>query len=257
LETKQDLSSITDKTRKILWGRSGNRCAICKHELIIGATVKDSEAIVGDECHIVSHELNGPRFDPTYPNDKLDSYDNLILLCRVHHKMIDDQSIAYTADILHQMKNDHEVMISDKLSDKQKIKPLKFLRIKKNIPNYLIRLTTGRQIIDIISGTYAFSIDHDELISQDEVDIVGSFLQEVSDCVDLFDDLEPNARVNFAFTFTQMLNELEGKGFVAFGGREVQLLEGGNQDEPSKWPIAIVHVLRNDNPAIIRPSKEN
>ena len=159
------IMTISDKTRKLLWGRSGNRCAFCKQELIVSATDKDSEAVVGDECHIISAQLNGPRYDPSYLKEKLDSYENLLLLCRVHHKMIDDQSTTFTVDILRQLKINHEIMISEKLSDQKKLKPVRLRRIKKNIPDYLVRLTTGKQLLDLISGSYAFSMDHDELTS--------------------------------------------------------------------------------------------
>src|SRR5205085_1467643 len=46
--------AISDKTRKLLWGRSGNRCAICRRTLSVDGTVVDAEAVVGEECHIVS-----------------------------------------------------------------------------------------------------------------------------------------------------------------------------------------------------------
>jgi hypothetical protein len=249
------MSSITDKTRKILWGRSGNRCAICKHKLIIDATNKDDEAVVGDECHIISSELNGPRYDPSYPQEKLEAYENLILLCRIHHKMVDDQATTYTSEILRQMKINHEIMISERLSDQQKSKPIRIRRVKKNIPNYLVRLTTGKQVIDLVSGTFAFSMDHDELYTKDEVDIVGSFFQDVSDWADMVDELEPSARVSGAYSISQLIKELEEKGFFVFGGREVQIIKGGIEDEPSDWPVAIIHVLRDDNKSIIRPQQ--
>ena len=83
--------AISNKTRKILWGRSGNRCAICKNEIVVDATAQDDESVVADECHIISSQTNGPRHDLSYPSEKLDSYENVILLCRTHHKMIDDQ----------------------------------------------------------------------------------------------------------------------------------------------------------------------
>jgi hypothetical protein len=250
------MSQISDKTRKILWGRSGNRCAICKHELIIDSNDKDSDAIVGDECHIISSQKNGPRYDPSYPEEKLDSYENLILLCRVHHKMIDDQAITYSPDILRQIKSNHEVMISEKLSGKQKIKPVRLRRVKKNIPDYLVHLTTGKQVVEIISGTYAFSMDHDELDSQEEVDVVGGFIQVVNDWAEIIDDIEPGGRVDLSYKLTKLIHELEEKGFYIFGGREVQFLEGGIQDEPTAWPVAIIHVLRNDNKTIIHPQKD-
>ena len=251
------MSSISDKTRKILWGRSGNRCAICKHELVVDATGNDEEAVVGDECHIISPQPNGPRHDPSFPQEKIDSYENLILLCRIHHKMVDDQESTFTPNILRQMKSNHEVWISERLTDRQKPKPLKFRRIKQNIPSYLVRLTTGKEVLALASSAYAFSINHDELDSHEEVDIVGQFFQEVSDWGDINDELEPSVRVEVAYNLTQLLKELEKKGFFVFGGREVQLIEGGIQDEPSNWPIAIFHVLRKDNSTIIPLYRDN
>lgn len=243
---------ISDKTRKVLWGRSGNRCAICKHELIVDATVEDSESVVGDECHIVSSKVHGPRHDPSYPKDKFDLYENLILLCRIHHKMIDDQSETYSTGILRQMKSNHEVWVTQKLSDKPPTpKPWKLRRVKQNIPEYLSRLTTGKQVLDLVTGTFALSMDNDELRSESEVAIVSDFLQTVRDWGDIGNDLEPADRINTAFNLTQSLRELEAVGFYVFGAKEVQFMEGGNQTEPSNWPVSIIKVLRKDNKEII------
>ena len=82
--------TISDKTRKILWGKSGNQCAKCRIKLVVNATEADDQSLVGEECHIVSSKAGGPRFDPTFPTSRLDEYENLILLCRVDHKTIDD-----------------------------------------------------------------------------------------------------------------------------------------------------------------------
>jgi hypothetical protein len=98
---------ITDKTRKKLWAHSGNRCAICKCELVTDASPNDGESIVGDECHIVARELGGPRSDPSFSANNLNSYENLILLCKVHHKIIDDQEDIYTVEFLQQKKKQH------------------------------------------------------------------------------------------------------------------------------------------------------
>lgn len=127
--------------------------------------------------------------------------------------MVDDQEATLAPDILRQMKSNHEVWVSERLTDRQKPKPLKFRRIKQNIPNYLVRLTTGKEVLDLASSVYAFSMNHDELNSQDEVDIVGQFFQEVSDWGDICDELEPSARVDTAYNLTQLLKELEKKAF--------------------------------------------
>lgn len=243
--------SITDKTRKQLWGRSGNRCMICKKELVIDATLEDGESIVGEECHIVSARENGPRHDTSYKSEKLDSYKNLMLLCRTDHKMVDDQAATFTAEILSQMKATHEVWVSQRLADEQKSQPLRYRRVKENIPAFLFKLSTGKEVLDIVGNAMAYAFDHDELSSSEEVELVGGFLQTAQDWGDLSGELEAGGRVQTAYDLTQALRQLEQAGFFVFGGREVQLLEGGEQSSPSNWPVAILRVLRKENKEVI------
>jgi hypothetical protein len=116
---------ISLKTHKMLWGRSGNRCAlpICRKNLVEDETETDDASIVGDEAHIVARENDGPRGISLLTPEERDKYDNLILMCKVHHKMIDDQPLEYTVEKLHQMKSEHLEWVSKNLSpdiDKQK-----------------------------------------------------------------------------------------------------------------------------------------
>lgn len=104
--------AIADKTRKLLWGKSGNRCARCYRVLSVEATELDDPAVVGDECHIVSGQLNGPRYDPTFPPEDIDGYPNLLLLCRVDHKTVDDQWRTFDVVALKRLKDDHERRIA-------------------------------------------------------------------------------------------------------------------------------------------------
>jgi hypothetical protein len=92
--------SILDKDRKLLWGRSANRCSICKKELVVLKTENDDDSIIGEECHIISKRENGPRFRSNYDFNNADSYSNLLLLCRIHHKVIDDQVNEYSEPAL-------------------------------------------------------------------------------------------------------------------------------------------------------------
>ena len=102
--------TILARSRKLLWGRSGSRCAMCRRELIMAGTTVDDESIIGDECHIVSGVSGGPRYDPDFADEKVDDYSNLLLLCKVHHKLIDDQELEYTASRLTKLKASHEKM---------------------------------------------------------------------------------------------------------------------------------------------------
>ena len=241
---------ISDKARKILWSQSGGRCAICKRELVVGATPSDDEAIVGDECHLVSGKLDGPRHDPSFPRKKLNSHDNLILLCRNDHKEVDDQSETYTVAVLTQMRKSHETWVSQELSKNHKPAPLKLKRVKQNIP-HLTRVTTGKQVLAFSEGAMAVDIDSDELRAEQEVGSVGDFFQNIQD-LDLVD--EPSDRVRQAFALTRAIEDLEELGFWVFGAREVQILECGTESV-SDWPVAIIRVFRKDSPGIVSTGK--
>ena len=104
--------AISDYTRKVLWARSGNGCAVCKQALVAAATDTDREAVVGDECHIVSGSPGGPRYDAAFPAEEVDAYENLILLCKVHHKQVDDQPVEFDAARLRALRRRHEEWVA-------------------------------------------------------------------------------------------------------------------------------------------------
>jgi len=111
--------SISVKTRKMLWGRSGNICAMpeCRLELFVDETVTDDNSLIGEECHIIAQKPDSPRGDSSYPEEKLDCYNNLILLCANHHKIVDDQPNKYTVEFLKQLKIEHENWVQESLRD--------------------------------------------------------------------------------------------------------------------------------------------
>jgi hypothetical protein len=104
---------ISLKSQKILWTRAGGQCSFpgCRQDLIMDGTETDDDSLVGDICHIVAEEPNGPRGDSDLTRDERNHHDNLILLCRVHHKMVDDQQDEYTAEVLHKIKDEHEARV--------------------------------------------------------------------------------------------------------------------------------------------------
>jgi len=110
--------SISLKTHKMLWGRSGNRCAFpaCRKILVEDETETDDKSIIGDEAHIVDRKSNGPRGKSDLTPKKRDKYDNLMLLCKNHHKLIDDQPNSYTVKVLHRMKQEHLDWVNQKLN---------------------------------------------------------------------------------------------------------------------------------------------
>jgi hypothetical protein len=224
---------------------------MCQRLLIEGATQKDDESVIGDECHVVSGRHGGPRFDKNFSVGQLDEYENLILLCRVHHKVVDDQYETYPAERLLSLKAKHEAWVSSSLSKESDDSSIPRIRRKKgDSPSHLLRLSSGKEIMAIVGGACEGSFDHDEFESEAEMELVARFLQEVQDWGELWSGLEAGEQVRTCFRVNTLLEELEEAGFRIFGERQAQWLEGGARP-PSSFPLAIIRVVRATNPEII------
>jgi tetratricopeptide (TPR) repeat protein len=89
-----------------LWVRSRGTCAHpdCSARLV---HLEGGRLITqGQRAHIRSDVAGGPRFDPAHPNP--DSFENLILLCRDHHNVIDSDAERYPVELLEEWKRTHE-----------------------------------------------------------------------------------------------------------------------------------------------------
>ena len=93
-------------TIKKLYSLSGNQCAFpeCKQELI----TTDKKINVSDICHIEGGEQNSPRYNSGLDLEQLNDYENLILMCKTHHKIIDTDVSKYTVETLKKIKQAHE-----------------------------------------------------------------------------------------------------------------------------------------------------
>jgi hypothetical protein len=240
---------VTDKNRKILWARSGNRCAICRIVLVVEQTEADSESVVGEECHIVSSAKDGPRHDPDFPSDDFDSLGNLVLLCATHHKMIDDQYETYAAPVVRSLKQNHEMWVETKLRDAPAISEIRRVRFRQNIPAKIPRIQSGKDLFALASNCSAHYFDYDPDLSEEEVELVGGFGEEIADWVDLSSQFGPIENVRTAKRIQDLLNDLEARGFLVFAAREEQRLEGGI-GPPQKFPVLHLSVLRKSNPHV-------
>src|SRR5579884_503343 len=99
------MAEPTEKTIKRLFALSGNICAYPRCQLPI---VESAGTIIGDICHIKARHAGGPRFDLAQSEEDRHAFNNLILLCRNHHKVIDSEPDLYTVDALAEMKLIHE-----------------------------------------------------------------------------------------------------------------------------------------------------
>lgn len=107
---------ITEKTKKLLFGKSGNLCALCfdngKKTLLV-----DADNVMNvNIAHICSREAKDVRYDPNYK--QVNDEENLLLLCLKCHREIDkDHPDNYSIDFLRQLKKRHEEYFTKKSSD--------------------------------------------------------------------------------------------------------------------------------------------
>ncbi len=73
---------------KRLFAVSGNRCAYPDCCLPL---VELSGTVTGEIVHIKAAEKNGPRYDINQAEEERYGFNNLLLLCRRHHKIIDSE----------------------------------------------------------------------------------------------------------------------------------------------------------------------
>ncbi|MCQ9148087.1 HNH endonuclease signature motif containing protein [Ochrobactrum sp. BTU2] len=99
------MSGPSEKTIRRLFALSGNVCAFpnCSSPI-----VETAGTITGEICHIKAQSTGGPRFDETQSEEERHSFDNLILLCRRHHKIVDTEPDIYSADALQHIKSIRE-----------------------------------------------------------------------------------------------------------------------------------------------------
>jgi hypothetical protein len=138
--------SIGLKTRKILWGKSGNRCAICRTLLYDNEIETDNPALIGEECHIVAKEENGPRGNSSLSSEERDFENNLILLCCNHHTIIDTETVNYTVEKLHTIKSEHEEWVKKSLN----------IQIDKSLLSMCVTIEKWETIVNVKNWTNNF-----------------------------------------------------------------------------------------------------
>jgi hypothetical protein len=109
---------ISEKSYKIIWGQFSARCCLCRKG-VIHETQGGTTSLIGEVAHIVGEREDAARGQSHLSVEERNDPDNLMLLCREHHKIIDDAPDEYTVDLLHQKKLEHLAWIESSLSQPQ------------------------------------------------------------------------------------------------------------------------------------------
>lgn len=233
--------AISTRTRKSLWAKSGNRCSICKIELFSNKMDTD-EYNIGEECHIISNKTHGPRYKPNIAD--YDSFDNLILLCRNHHREIDELTDTFTEELLRYIKLNHEnwvqTTINNALDSDQKLKP-----------KFLTRITSGKELLNILKDSYGQRTDYDDVDNEVDAEFIGRVLQDLLDFGDISGMADPYDKVRMGLELKNLLDDFEEKGYYLLGGQHVEQIKFQN-GETDKWPVATFIIKRRDSSELIK-----
>lgn len=218
--------SISDKVRKELWSKSGNKCALCHTDLFRDG--ENGSYNIGEECHIISEKPNGPRHKDGI--DDYDTYNNLILLCKNHHRAIDDpvNLTKYSIGYLIDKKSEHEKWVSQRLLEKNS--------------NILSLIKNGNELVSIL-GVGIVRTFNDNPNSIEEAEYIGNIIDDITDFISIMSELAPSDITKKEYTYTQMIGEMATKCFFMYGGiiKESYLKHLGDRN---LYNIAIIYIKK-------------
>lgn len=98
-------------TKYQLIARSGGRCQICNEFLLVDSFTMSTNDD-SNMAHIVASSPDGPRGDSERSHLLSKDINNLMLLCRKHHNMIDSHPDVYTEEVLSKIKEAQEKRVA-------------------------------------------------------------------------------------------------------------------------------------------------
>jgi hypothetical protein len=235
------LVAVSGRNRKILWVEAGGRCAICRKPLVTEGTETDDPSVIGEEAHIVARSPGGPRAGDIHP-DRLDHHENLILVCREHHKQIDDQPNHHTVERLRQIKQAHKEWTASLGQDEAG--PMRVVPDPTVAqPRLLKIISTGHVLWQMVEDSVAIEHSYPDHLAEEDEDFIIEFLDLVKDCGDISGDLTSVRQQHDAGkALGRYVGGLAERGFLVGAYVRRMLLKGGVKREPMPWPILRIEV---------------
>lgn len=190
-------------TVKRLFAKSGNMCAFpdCRVPIVEAAGI-----VTGEICHIKAQSPQGPRYDSEQTEEQRHSYENLILLCRRHHKVVDSEFEVYDSAALTEIKAIHERSVGRTETDQDYffarilLNDLKRINIVNNKGNVMFNSPGAiqGQIVNVKTSNKKLSINPPPGSIGYDVDLIG-YIQHLIKRYNEFASSEPNRKTKFSY----------------------------------------------------------
>lgn len=216
--------AITARDRRRLWGKAGNRCAVCRCLLTRPGQSGAQETVIGEEAHIIGDRPGSARYRAQPPEERA-AYENRILLCPNHHTEVDAQPEHWTVERLQELKERHEETMTRRTAD-ARADGLEF-DLPALIP--LGPVIGGKPLLDIVGPADAYIFDHDAFENADEAAAGKDLLQSAHDWGEIFSALEPAGRVDAASSLSHSLQGTMAVDLLLYGDRIAVEARDGEQ----------------------------
>ena len=149
-------------TKMILFAKSGGRCQFegC-NKYLLRDDITSEELNDANIAHIVASSSNGPR-GACNSHELSDDINNLMLLCKTHHKLVDDNPEEYTVERLTEMKLSQERKVKELLDAMQYSEAL-IVMLESSIKKEQTVKIDSKQAVHALRTTAHNPFDHYEI----------------------------------------------------------------------------------------------
>ena len=124
-----------EAVKRILASRVGNHCSNTEcRALTSGPQIDPTKALnVGVAAHITAASPGGPRYEPSLTPEQRSSAENGVWLCQTDAKLIDNDPVRYTVDLLRVWKRDAERHALDHIGRTERKPPEKATLLNESL----------------------------------------------------------------------------------------------------------------------------
>lgn len=119
----------------------------------------------------------------------------------------------------------------------------------------LPRLTSGKDLADIIEGADQFQVEHEEAEDQRAVNAMRDVLNYLKSDVVRWHDADPAGRFNIEIALSQEIKGLENHGFYLFGVKRT--VPKISAEEKTQIEMCTIYMSHARSPKIVRDKRSN